>query len=263
MSESAAFSTASDTQSREFLDARQAAQAVWQYVTSVKSIQKRDGRMEDFQPEKLERALARAFADAGMNDAQTIRQTTENIVTRLHHRFDGHMVPSADEVRETVSLTLIDRNLLHVAKRYLEYRGQVHRLSDGPVYNKGITVQRFYTQAGIHPYDQMEWEKRDATITNEKGKVVFEQKGVEVPKFYSQTATNIIVSKYFRGRLNTPDRETSVRQLMDRVAKTISTWGRRGGYFATEEDAATYEAELTSILVQASLFVNSSQEKTA
>jgi len=249
--------TSSETRPQDLLEAQQAAQAVWQYVTSVKSIKKLDGRIEDFQPEKMEKAIRRAFLDAGTQDEALIHATTENIVSRLQHRFDGLQVPTADEVREVVGLTLIDRNLIHIAKRYLEHRSQISHVGDQPVYGNGISVSRFYTEPTVHPFGQIEWEKRDAVITNEKGKVVFEQKEVEVPKFYSQTATNIIVSKYFRGRLGTPERETSVRQLVDRVAKTMAGWGRRGGYFATAEDANAFEAELSSILVNQRAAFNS------
>ncbi|MFA6446913.1 MAG: vitamin B12-dependent ribonucleotide reductase [Patescibacteria group bacterium] len=126
-----------------------------------------------------------------------------------------------------------------------------------PVYGRGLNIKRFYTTEGVSPYDELEWEHRDAVITNEKGKVVFEQKGVEVPKTYSQTATNIIVSKYFRGRLGTPERETSMRQLVDRVAKTIAQWGRLGGYFKTAKDSDIFESELTSILVNQRAAFNS------
>jgi ribonucleoside-diphosphate reductase alpha chain len=238
-------------------EASQAAAAVWSYVTSVKSIRKRDGQIEAFQPDKLERSIRSAYAAAGMVDETFIRRTAEQIVTRLQHAFDGVQVPTADEVREVIGLTLIDLNMVHVAKRYLGFRTDAYQASTEPVYGKGITVERFYTRPNVHPYDEIEWEKRDAVITNEKGKVVFEQRGVEVPKTYSQTATNIIVSKYFRGRLNTPERETSVRQLMDRVAKTITGWGRRGAYFLTPADADAYEAELTSILVNQRAAFNS------
>src|SRR6058998_3504513 len=93
------------------------------------------------------------------------------------------------------------------------------------------------------------WEKRLATITDHKGQVIFEQKNVEVPSFWSQTATNIVASKYFRGRLGTTDRETSARQLIGRVAGTIAKWGRQGKYFLDEEEAAAFEAELTYILL--------------
>ncbi len=122
---------------------------------------------------------------------------------------------------------------------------------------KGLTFQRRYTTPGTHPYDLMEWETRDAVIGNEKGEKIFEQTGVEVPKAWSQTATNVVVSKYFRGRLGTPERETSVRQLIDRVADTMLGWGKEGGYFASQEDAETFHAELTHILVHQMACFNS------
>lgn len=114
---------------------------------------------------------------------------------------------------------------------------------------KGLHFERFYTRENAHPFDMVDWELRDAIITNEKGEKVFEQTGVEVPKFWSQQATNIVVSKYFRGQIGQPNRETSVRQVVSRVAKTISDWGRRDGYFATPQDADIYEAELTYLLL--------------
>src|SRR5262245_48918510 len=114
---------------------------------------------------------------------------------------------------------------------------------------RGLHFERRYTTPGVHPFDAVEWEGRDAVIANEKGATVFEQRGVEVPKLWSQTATNVVVSKYFRGQLGSPSRERSVRQLIGRVADTIAVWGRQGGYFATEEDAETFHAELTHILL--------------
>src|SRR6266566_3470089 len=113
----------------------------------------------------------------------------------------------------------------------------------------GIAVERFFTKAGIDVYDTCEWEIRSAIITNERGEVDFEQKDVEMPKFWSQMATNVVVSKYFRGHLGTADRETSVRQLIGRVVHTITQWGREGGYFATVEDGDTFRDELTHILL--------------
>ncbi|HEX7180642.1 MAG TPA: vitamin B12-dependent ribonucleotide reductase [Thermoanaerobaculia bacterium] len=114
---------------------------------------------------------------------------------------------------------------------------------------RGLRFERFFTTPGVHPYDTVEWELRDAVISNEKGEKIFEQRGVEVPKFWSQTATNVVVSKYFRGQLGSSQRERSVRQLIGRVADTIATWGRDGGYFATGEDAQTFHAELIHILL--------------
>jgi ribonucleoside-diphosphate reductase alpha chain len=122
---------------------------------------------------------------------------------------------------------------------------------------RGLRFVRRYTKAGIHPYDAVEWEVRDAVISNEKGEVIFEQKEVEVPAFWSQRATNVVVNKYFRGELGTRRREVSVRQLLDRVVETITEWGRRGGYFAREEDASTFEAELCHLLLHQMASFNS------
>jgi ribonucleoside-diphosphate reductase alpha chain len=113
----------------------------------------------------------------------------------------------------------------------------------------GLAFRRFFTEPGVDPFDAVEWELRDAVIGSEKGEKVFEQKGVEIPKFWSQTATNVVVSKYFRGHLGTPGRERSVRQLIGRVVDTMTQWGRIGGYFASEEDARTFHAELKHILL--------------
>ena len=111
-----------------------------------------------------------------------------------------------------------------------------------------IALKRLFTIPGRDPFEEVEWEVRDALIPG-KDKPVFEQKGVEFPKFWSQTATNIVAQKYFRGRMGSPDRESSVKQMIGRVVDTVGTWGREGGYFADEEEAQTFEAELKAILV--------------
>jgi ribonucleoside-diphosphate reductase alpha chain len=111
-----------------------------------------------------------------------------------------------------------------------------------------LAVRRYFTIPGRDPFDEIEWETRDAFIPG-KDKPVFEQKDVEFPKFWSQTATNIVAQKYFRGRMTSPERERSVRQMIGRVVDTISGWGRKDGYFATEDEAETFEAELKAILV--------------
>ena len=90
---------------------------------------------------------------------------------------------------------------------------------------RGITVKRLFTKSGVHPFDEVEWETRTASIQNDKGKVIFEQRNIEVPKDWTQTATNIVASKYFHGKLSSPERESSVRQLIGRVADTIAQWG--------------------------------------
>jgi ribonucleoside-diphosphate reductase alpha chain len=112
----------------------------------------------------------------------------------------------------------------------------------------GAGVRRFFTIPGRNPFEEVEWETRDALIPG-KDKPVFEQRGVEFPKHWSQTATNIVAQKYFRGRMTSPERERSVKQMVGRVVDTIGRWGRQGGYFATEEEAETFEAELKAILV--------------
>src|SRR5215216_4788862 len=114
--------------------------------------------------------------------------------------------------------------------------------------DRRLGVRRYFTIPGRDPFDEIEWETRDAFIPG-KDKPVFEQKAVEFPKFWSQTATNIVAQKYFRGRMTSPERERSVRQMIGRVVDTISAWGRKDGYFATEEEADTFEAELKAILV--------------
>jgi len=121
----------------------------------------------------------------------------------------------------------------------------------------GIKISRYFTHPGTHPYDEVEWELRNASITNEKGKVVFEQTNVEIPKSWSLMATQVVVSKYFRGPLGTPQREHSVRQMISRVVDTITGWGRNDGYFASDDDAQTFADELTHILVHQKACFNS------
>lgn len=123
--------------------------------------------------------------------------------------------------------------------------------------NEGLKVQRYFTREGVSPYDQVEWESRTATIVNEKGKVVFEQSNVEIPKFWSQMATNVVVSKYFRGPLGSPEREHGVRQMIGRVVSTIAGWGRADGYFSREQDAQVFADELTHILLHQKACFNS------
>ncbi len=114
---------------------------------------------------------------------------------------------------------------------------------------KRLIIQRFYTSPQKHPFDMVEWETRTASITDPSGKTIFEQKDVEVPKTWSQLATNIVASKYFHGRLGTPQREHSVKQLISRVANTITDWGIKDNYFESPEDAEAFRAELTYILL--------------
>ncbi|MFQ5927742.1 MAG: vitamin B12-dependent ribonucleotide reductase, partial [Terriglobia bacterium] len=121
----------------------------------------------------------------------------------------------------------------------------------------GLKFERRFTSARVSPYDEVSWERRTAAITNEKGEVIFEQRDVEVPKDWSQTATNIVASKYFHGKRGTPEREASVRQLIGRVADTLTAWGERGGYFAAAADRDAFRDELTHLLLHQRLAFNS------
>ncbi len=121
----------------------------------------------------------------------------------------------------------------------------------------GLDFQRRFTDGKVSPFDKVEWERRPAIIGNDKGQVIFRQDNVEVPKSWSQTATNIVASKYFHGKPNTPERETSVRQLISRVVDTIVRWGEEGGYFATPESKNIFRDELAHLLVEQKVAFNS------
>jgi len=121
----------------------------------------------------------------------------------------------------------------------------------------GLAFPRFFTEAGVDPFDEVEWELRSAVIGNEKGEVVFEQRDVEIPKAWSQQATNIVVSKYFRGQMDAPERERSVKQLIGRVVTTITEWARGHKYFATDEDLQAFSDDLKHILVYQKAAFNS------
>jgi ribonucleoside-diphosphate reductase alpha chain len=130
-------------------------------------------------------------------------------------------------------------------------------VEQGPA-RKGLQVRRYFTTAGTHPYDELTWDRRDAVITNWRdGTTAFEQRGLEFPSTWSQNATSIVAQKYFRGPLGTPQRESSVRQMVDRVAGTITRWGAKDGYFASDADAEAFQAELTHILVNQKAAFNS------
>ncbi|TSA23620.1 vitamin B12-dependent ribonucleotide reductase [bacterium] len=122
---------------------------------------------------------------------------------------------------------------------------------------RGLKFQRYFSKPGVHPFNEVEWELRTAVITNEKGEKIFEQKDVEIPKPWSMTATNVVVSKYFHGKLGSPQREHSVKQLIERVARTIYTWGLKTGYFASQEDGDIFYNELSYLLVNQQMSFNS------
>ena len=121
----------------------------------------------------------------------------------------------------------------------------------------GLRFERRFTRPGVDPFEEVDWEVRDALITDAEGDVVFEQENVEVPEFWSQTATNVVASKYFRGELGSPERESSVRQLIGRVVSQLAAWGRSDGYFASEVDAESFHDELKHLLLHQMACFNS------
>jgi len=142
-----------------------------------------------------------------------------------------------------------------------EVRDQIKTQTAASTTNKkkaqGLTFRRLFTKPGVSPYNEVEWELRNAQITDSQGGMIFEQKNVEVPKDWSMTATNIVASKYLHGQIGTEERETGVRQLVARVAETIRDWGMKDGYFRTPEDAATFHDELVHLLVRQHVAFNS------
>ena len=136
-----------------------------------------------------------------------------------------------------------------MAKNVADVAGGARRNGNGHKPKVGLRFERYFTPPDSHAYDLVEWERRTAAITSEKGQVIFEQKDVEVPRSWSQLAINVVAQKYFRGSPGSPERETSVRQIIDRVVETLTRWGREGGYFATDEDADNWSEELRFLLV--------------
>ena len=124
----------------------------------------------------------------------------------------------------------------------------------------GVSFPRYFTarlETGRTPYDEIRWETRTASIGNDKGAVIFEQRDVEVPMDWSQTATNIVASKYFHGKLGSPDRETGVSQLVQRVVDAIAGWGLKDGYFKTPQDGENFRMDLAHLMLTQKACFNS------
>ncbi len=144
-----------------------------------------------------------------------------------------------------------------VVKEIVE-TGEANALAPSKIAEERLLhFNRVFTKPGVHPFDQLKWERRKAVITNEKGEVIFEQPDVEVPATWSMLATNVVVSKYFRRSRDGKSRENSVKQLIGRVVDTISRWGRKSGYFTSPEEADNFEAELCHLLVEQKASFNS------
>lgn len=232
--------------------------AVWDFMTTIKSVKKRNGENQSFDIEKLKRSVERVMQASGMDNEVRINKVTSQVNSRLRKIYNGHTEPNTGDIREVVTMTFIDNNLVHIAKKYTMFKQRLAPVSDGnSKYGEGVTFERYFTTEGVHPYDEIEWEPRTAAIKNEKYEVIFEQHDIETPKTWSQTATNIVAQKYFRGKVGEPKRESSMKQLIDRVAKSISQWGRMDGYFQSERDAQVFEDELTHILINQKAAFNS------
>ncbi|MDH4128239.1 MAG: vitamin B12-dependent ribonucleotide reductase, partial [Spirochaetota bacterium] len=135
---------------------------------------------------------------------------------------------------------------------------EIHKLEDKIFTNEnGLLIDRMFTRKDIHPFDELEWELRNASITNEQGDIIFEENSVEFPKFWSQMATNVVASKYFAGALGSATREKSVKTLVERVARTITDWGNEANYFESTKSAEVFYSELCHILVNQKAAFNS------
>src|SRR5690242_8704570 len=144
---------------------------------------------------------------------------------------------------------------VHLASKVKELHRSLRREE-----RTGVSFPRYFTsklEPGVTPYDQITWELRTATIGNDKGSVIFEQRDIEVPADWSQTATNIVASKYFHGKLGSPERERSVGELVHRVVDTIADWGVADGYFATKEDGENFRHELAHLMLYQKAAFNS------
>ncbi|MCR4312091.1 MAG: vitamin B12-dependent ribonucleotide reductase [Candidatus Uhrbacteria bacterium] len=239
--------------------AEKAVSSVYEFMTSVKEVTKRGGRTETFAAEKIQSSVEKALRAAGIKDKDMPRylpRITGQVISRLQRKFDGHLTPHTADIRDAVATTIIDNNLIHVARAYLVFT-TAEAKSSTERYGQGLLFSRYFTKDDVKPFDMLEWELRSAKITNEKGKIVFEQDGIETPKTWSQTAVNVVAQKYFRGKVGTPERENSMKQLISRVSVTMANWGRKDGYFQTAEDAQIFEDELTWILINQMAAFNS------
>src|SRR5688572_11589688 len=154
-------------------------------LLKVKQVRKRDGSLVPFAAEKIGVALSGALKEAGVNDEILLARATHQALMRIDREFDGHTVPTTDDLARVIALVLVDNNLPFAVKKY--FQSIATDADRRPrVLSKGVRFRRRFTRPTAHPYDEIEWDRRDAVITNEKGKIVFEQRGVEIPKSWSR-----------------------------------------------------------------------------
>ncbi len=228
------------------------------------TVQKRNGDVVPFQYEKIEQAVVKASAAVAGTyphaaTATALHSAVVDAVTDAIRRLTFPV--SVETIQDAVERALLAQGHRDIARAYMTFRDEkaaMRRRRPGKdSLRKGLAIRRVFTTPDNHPYDLLTWESRTAAITGEDGKVVFEQKGVEFPATWSQLATNVVVQKYFRGAVGSPTREHSLRQLVDRVAHTITGWGIKDGYFRSQDNAITFRDELVHLLVNQKMAFNS------
>jgi len=217
-------------------------------------ILKRDGSSELFNLEKLKRSVSRALTEVGVKDNPISGKVAEEVIQKIREDMQNGGLPSTLAIRESVEVALRERGLGPAADVYQEYFEQKKKQNSPQSYatyaeRAGLQFEYIFSDPNLHPFEQVEWETRTAKIASVKGEVIFEQNNIEVPKFWSQNATNIVASKYFYGDQKKGEREYSVRQLIDRVTRTIADWGMADGYFNTSAAAETFYSELTWLIL--------------
>jgi len=230
-------------------------------------ILKKDGSAQLFNLEKLKTSISRSLSEVGVKDNPVSSKVAEEVIRKIKEDIEKGGLPSTLAIREAVEVALRERGLGPAADAYHEYgrnkKGQVMRTNikttpDAPLpkaesepdqtVESGLMFEYFFSQSDVHPFDEITWEKRSAKIANVNGDVIFEQNDIEVPGGWSQNATNIVASKYFYGDLDKGEREYSVKQLIDRVTRTITDWGKDDGYFLNDAAAETFYNELTWLI---------------
>jgi len=203
--------------------------------------------------ESKESKKTMAAADGGLFSTTNPSENSAEIIEdgTLHPAARVEALPGSGDSNETLDL----KGLAEEGAEALKSDGAPS--GNTKAKGKGLTVTRHFTEAGVHPFDELEWEIRSASITNDKGEALFSQNEVEIPSNWSQMATNVVVSKYFRGGEGSTDREHSVRQLIGRVANTIADWGIKDRYFNSPESGEIFRAELTHLLVNQAAAFNS------
>lgn len=224
-------------------------------------ILKRDGSSELFSLEKLKKSVSLALSSVGVKDNPISTKVASEVIFKIKEEMMAGGLPSTLGIRESIEIALRERGLGVVADVYINYKRLGEEVTseetidieptDGNVSSgvKGLQFSYNFSKVDIHPFDEATWENRSAKIANVSGEVIFEQNDIEVPSAWSQNATNIVASKYFYGDQKKGERENSLRQLIDRVTRTITDWGKVDGYFANEESAETFYSELTWLVL--------------